>query len=186
MLKRLVPGTLALALVLLAAPAALAAPKGNHEFELSVLSSPPEMVTGDDALVPLEVPKNVPLHKAKVFVNGDDVTSTLELDGSARTLTGLATRLHLGSNSVVADSNGRGNGRPQARLTLVNHPVTGPIFSGPQQQPFVCKTQSQGLGFPQVHNQFGTGMRLYQTPGNPATPLVGYSKDCPINTAVDF
>ena len=35
----------------------------------------------------------------------------------------------------------------------MNHPVTGPIFSGPQQQPFVCKTQTQGLGFPQVDNQ---------------------------------
>ena len=38
--------------------------------------------------------------------------------------------------------------------------MTGPIFSGPQQQPFVCKTQTQaGLGFPQVDNQAGVGMR---------------------------
>ena len=69
--------------------------------------------------------------------------------------------LDLGANTLFADSNGRGNGRPTASLTLVNHPVTGPIFSGPQQQPFVCKTPDAGaLGFPQVDNQDGIGMRL--------------------------
>src|SRR5207237_3237908 len=28
-----------------------------------------------------------------------------------------------------------------AKLTVVNHPITGPIFSGPQEQPFVCMTE---------------------------------------------
>jgi Tannase-like family of unknown function (DUF6351) len=186
MATRLASAALTLALALMVAPAALAGHE-SHEFDLQVLSSPPEMVTGGDALVRLTIPKTVPLHKAKLLVNGKDVTSTLELDGSARTLTGMVTGLQLGPNSVVADSNGRGNGRPQAELTLVNHPVTGPIFSGPQQQPFVCKTQTQaGLGFPEVDNQVGTGMRLYQTPGDQSTPLIGWSKDCSVKTVVDF
>ena len=183
--KRLVWAALAFALALAAAPAALAGHR-THDFDLRVLSSPPSMVTGGDALVRLRIPRTVPLHKAKLFLNGEDVTSTLELDESARTLTGLVTGLHLGANSLFADSNGNGQGRPTASLTLVNHPVTGPIFSGPQQQPFVCKTQTQGLGFPQVDNQVGTGMRLFQTPGNPSTPLIGWSKDCTVNTVVDF
>ena len=64
---------------------------------------------------------------------------------------------------------------PTAQLVVRNHPVSGPIFSGEQQQPFVCKTQTQeGLGFPQVDNQAGIGMRLFQTPGNPATPVIGW------------
>ena len=29
-------------------------------------------------------------------------------------------------------------------------------------------------------------MRLYQTPGNPATPPIGWSKDCSVDTVVDF
>ena len=29
-------------------------------------------------------------------------------------------------------------------------------------------------------------MRLFQTPGNPATPLIGWSKDCTVNTVVDY
>jgi hypothetical protein len=125
----------ALVVALVAAPAALAGHHHGHhghDFQLRVLSSPPDMVTGDNALVRLRIPRTVPLHKAKLLVNGKDVTSTLELDSWKRTLTGLVTGLRLGANSVVAESNGHGHGRPSARLTLVNHPVTGPIFSGPQ------------------------------------------------------
>ena len=36
----------------------------------------------------------------------------------------------------------------RARLTVVNHPITGPVFSGPHEQPFVCETEAAGLGAP--------------------------------------
>ena len=32
--------------------------------------------------------------------------------------------------------------RPAAQLPLVNFAVTGPIFSGPQEQPFICESQT--------------------------------------------
>jgi hypothetical protein len=145
------------------------------------------MVAGGDALVQVTVPRSVPMHKATVLVNGADVTATLDRDDAARTYTGLVAGLRLGDNTLTADSNGRGNGRPRSSLTLVNHPVTGPIFSGPQQQPFVCKTQTQaGLGFPQVDNHAGIAMRLFQTPGDPGTPTIGWSKDCTVDTVVDY
>jgi hypothetical protein len=182
MRRRLVWFTLACAAALAVAGTASANPEKH--FQLRVLSSPPSMVTGGDALVAVTLPRNVPAAKAIVLVNGTDVTSTLELDDSARTLTGMVTGLRLGPNALVADSPSKS--RVRAELTLVNHPVTGPIVSGPQQQPFVCKTQTQGLGFPQVDNQDGIGMRLFQTPGNPATPLVGWSKDCTAPTVVDY
>ena len=184
MAKRLLFAALVFGLVLGGGPSLAAT---THDFELEVLSSPATMVTGGDALVRLTIPRTVPLHKATVSVNGTDVTSTLELDAAARTLTGMVSGLRLGANTLSADSNGRGRGRPTASLTLVNHLTTGPIFSGPQQQPFVCKTQTQaGLGFPKVDNQLGIGMRLFQTPGNPSTPLIGWSKDCSVDTVVDF
>ena len=40
-----------------------------------------------------------------------------------------------GANVVTAR-----NGRAGARLTITNHPVGGPIFSGPQVQPWICAT----------------------------------------------
>ena len=74
--------------------------------------------------------------------------------------------------SVAATANGRGHGRPAAQLTLVNHPISGPIFSGPQQQPFVCTTARATfdgrrlLGQPLVDNQ----ERTSASPSPPRTP----------------
>jgi Tannase-like family of unknown function (DUF6351) len=185
MRKRLIWALLVLVGALTTASAAPTAT--THDFELRVLSSPASMVTGGDALVQLAIPRTVPLHKATVSLNGEDVTSTLTLDPEARTLTGMVSGMDVGANRLFADSNGQGMGRPTAELTLVNHPTTGPIFSGPQQQPFVCKTQTQeGLGFPLVDNQAGIGMRLFQTPGDSTSPTIGWSKDCSVNTVVDF
>ena len=118
------------------------------------------MVTGGDALVEVSVPRTVPMHQATVLLNGSDITSTLQRNDANRTYTGMVTGLQLGANTLFVDSNGRGNGRPTASVTLTNHPVTGPIFSGPQQQPFVCKTQTASLGFPLVDNQEGVGMQI--------------------------
>jgi Tannase-like family of unknown function (DUF6351) len=175
---------LALACAAAATGAPTAAANPEKKFQLAVLSSPPGMVTGGDALVQVTLPRNVAADRATVLVNGTDVTATLELDRKADTLTGMVTGLRLGPNSLVADSPHKDGVR--AELTLVNHPVTGPIFSGPQQQPFVCKTHTQGFGFPQVDNQDGVGMRLFQTPGDPSTPTIGWSKDCTAPTVVDY
>jgi hypothetical protein len=89
MRKRLVWALLALVGALTTASAAPTATA--HDFELRVLSSPASMVTGGDALVKVTIPRNVPLHKATVSLNGDDVTSTLTLDPEARTLTGMVS-----------------------------------------------------------------------------------------------
>ena len=172
-MKRTVLAAVVAVAAIAAAPALGAA---THDFEIEVLSSPADMVTGGDALVQVSIPRTVPLHKATVSLNGNDITGTLELDAAARTLTGMVTGLQLGDNTLHADSNGQGNGRPTADLTLKNHPVTGPIFSGPQQQPFVCKTVSQGLGAPLADNQAGVGMPV----------AGGWSKDCSANTIVEF
>jgi hypothetical protein len=84
MRKHLVWALLALVGVLATASAAPTAT--THDFELRVLSSPASMVTGGDALVRVTIPRTVPLHKATVSLNGEDVTSTLTLDAEARTL----------------------------------------------------------------------------------------------------
>ena len=35
-----------------------------------------------------------------------------------------------------------------AQLTVVNHPITGPVLYSPHQTPFICETQASGLGAP--------------------------------------
>jgi hypothetical protein len=83
-------------------------------------------------------------------LNSEDVTTSLRTDIKTRTLTGLLPGLTDGANVVVATA-----GSSTARLTLVSHPIAGPVFSGPHEQPFACETdrfklRSGGtLGLPQ-------------------------------------
>ena len=73
----------------------------------------------------------------KLTLNGADATARLKADASGRSLTGLVDRAHAGIEH--ADGNRAEEGRRRSS-TVVNHPITGPLFSGPQEQPFVCMT----------------------------------------------
>jgi len=106
-------------------------------FDVTVLSSPAEYVSGDDARLVVEVPRGQ-LDKVIISVDGRDVTDAFAPSGPS-TLEGVVDGLELGDNLVeVRPANSRG--RALASVTLTNHPITGPIFSGPQQDPFLCST----------------------------------------------
>ena len=85
----------------------------------------------------------------------------------------------LGKNTV----NVRVGGRREARLELTNHPTTGPIFSGPQQRPFVCETEAAGLGVPLDGNCSAPTVVTYvykstaPAPAGTATDLVGAGRE---------
>jgi hypothetical protein len=149
------PGIVAMtfALVgLVTAPAAFATDRHSdrdhkgHDFRIETLSTKPELVSGGDVLVRIAVPRSVSMSKARVELNGRNVTGAFRADTKARTLTGLVTGLKLGKN--VLEVSASGHGGPSERLTLTNHSITGPIFSGPHQTPFVCTTTRYGLGAP--------------------------------------
>ena len=72
--------------------------------------------------------------------------------------------LRLGENRVTVYD----RWRPVAALELKNHPLEGPIFSGPHQRPLVCKTIQAGLGEPVVDNQSGDGFRVLAADGSTA------------------
>ena len=108
-----------------------------QQLDIRVLSGRPEMVSGGSALVQLSGP---PLDGVHVLLNGKDVTGAFR-PGRPGTLMGRVEDLKLGANVVEAKAGGS-----RARLRLVNHPIAGPVFSGPHQQPFVCQTEFSGLG----------------------------------------
>lgn len=118
----------------------------SKTFDVEVLSSPADMVSGGNALVRIDVPKNVPPHKVRVAVDGRDVTDAFSSAGDERVLLGVVDGLELGDNELQVRSNGKGKGRPSADLTLVNHPITGPVFSGPHIQLYCTAATSWGLG----------------------------------------
>src|SRR5882672_9594137 len=87
-------------------------------FEIVTLSNRADLISGGDALVEVRVPKTVPLHQVTLWLNGRNVTSTFGTDPAARTMRGVVTGLETGPNDFLADSNGRGLGRPRASLTI--------------------------------------------------------------------
>lgn len=115
------------------------------------------MVSGDDVLLQVDVPAGSDPAKVSVLLNGFDVTGKFRAKTGENALIGLMDKseakytLATGSNLVVARyDTDKGSGE----LTLSNHAVSGPVFSGPHERPFVCETASfvlpdgSGLGSP--------------------------------------
>lgn len=158
---------------LFAVPVAQAKPaKDKPNFDIVTLSNRADLISDGNALVEITVPHNVPLHQVKVLLNGDtDVTAAFRTDAAARTMRGVVTGLKVGTNELVADSNGRGNGRPRAMLIITNHPRGGPVLLGAQTQPWVCATPtgSPAVGDIPATNPSGLSTFAVDTQCNIAT-----------------
>jgi hypothetical protein len=109
-------------------------------FEIRTLSNRADLISDGDALVEVRVPKNVPMHKVTLTLNGANADAAFVADADARTLRGVLHGLVIGDNLFVADANGLGKGRPWASLTITNHPRGGPVLLGSQTTPWVCAT----------------------------------------------
>jgi hypothetical protein len=127
------------ALVLI--PGAWAGPAGNGGLpSIQVLSNQPNLVSGDDALVQVVLPARIAPSTVRVSVDGRDVTSAFGVRPDGRYL-GVVGGLAAGANDVMATMR---NG-PTVHLTITSHPSGGPVFAGPQVQPWLCTTVT---GFP--------------------------------------
>lgn len=107
---------------------------------ITVLSNRANLISGGDALI--EISPALP-GDSVVTLDGADVTSTFVLGSEGRTM-GLLTGMDVGPSVLTvthADASG-------ATIRIENHPVEGPIFSGPHLQPWDCTTQANGLGAP--------------------------------------
>lgn len=113
----------------------------GQEFALRAVSSRADTVSGDDALVQLSAP---PSSTWVAQLNGQDVTASFHPTERSKTLLAVLSGLQEGKNAVEI----RVNGTMKARLELLNHPSSGPVFSGPHQQPFICQNEANGLGAP--------------------------------------
>lgn len=122
-----------------------AGPLAAGEFEVAVLSTRAETVTAGDALVGVRGLDE--RDRVRVTLDGSDVTEAFAFDDDG-VFVGLVDGLDLGVNEVVVVAEHPDHGRRAAALPITNHPVTGPVFSGPHQEPFFCETVASGLGEP--------------------------------------
>ncbi|MGI8662120.1 MAG: DUF6351 family protein [Acidimicrobiales bacterium] len=114
------------------------------QLELATTSTRPSLVTGGDARV--RVSGAASDDTVTISRDGVDVTSAFEPFGSA--LEGVVTDLVVGVNRVTASATGPTYGTREATLEILNHPIAGPVISGPHQVPFICQTERAGMGPP--------------------------------------
>ena len=156
-----------------AAPAP-AAPAPAGDLRLEVLSGRADLVSGGDAYLRVVLPPGATAKGLRVDDDGRDVTGAFR-GGTDAVVTGLS----LGRNvlrAVLPD--GRG-----ARLVLTGAPLGGPVFSGPQIQPWTC---SEGAKDAQCNRPptyafsykpvRGTGLQPYD-PAAPASDVAMTTTD---------
>jgi Tannase-like family of unknown function (DUF6351) len=151
----------ALLVLLLVPQTTFAEPGGSRRLTVTILSGHADTVTGGDALVRVEASREVSLRGIEVRVGGRDVTGAFRPDPDVHGLTALVDGLRRSTIRATAP------GARAATLTVVDHPITGPVFSGPHEQPFVCETET--FAVPVLG-------------GNLGAPL---DRDCSIATRVD-
>jgi hypothetical protein len=106
---------------------------GRKAPTVEVLSNRADLVSDGQALVGIGLPQGRRLADLRVALGSRDVTAAFAVRAGGR-VQGLVTGLALGRNTLTATVRGAG----RARLTITNHPNGGPLFSGPQLQPWGC------------------------------------------------
>ena len=109
-------------------------------LRITTVSTKPDLVSGDDVLIAVS---GVPAGAVPVLsVDGADRAGALAAIDKG-VWSGLIDGLARGSSTITVEAGGR-----SGRLEVVSHSITGPVLSGPQQQPYACTTVENGLGDP--------------------------------------
>jgi len=113
----------------------------EQDIKLRAVSTQPWLVTGGDVLVEASLSSEIDPTELSVTLNGRDVGSSFRQTAPA-TLQALLTDLPEGDSTLVVGLN-RSSSSENLReiLTLSNYPQSGPIISGPHEQPYVCQTE---------------------------------------------
>lgn len=105
-----------------------------------VLSNRADLISGGDALIEVLMPAGAEVSKLRVLLNGEDVSEQFALRPNGRVMAQLKG-LNLGNNTLTATN---GNS-PTASIAIVNHPNGGPVFAGPQPQPWRCSNTAKAI-----------------------------------------
>jgi hypothetical protein len=114
---------------------------GGEELTVTALSTRPEIVSGGDVLVQVTGAAE-DVEELAVTADGEEVSSSFQRTDDGP-FVGLVSGLPDGESVIEVRA-----GDATGTLTVTNHPVTGPVFSGPHLEPFACTTEQNGLGAP--------------------------------------
>ena len=146
--------------------------------KLRLLSSDARFVSGGDARIHVTASPGQ-RDKLELWLNGARIQAAMQEVSNG--LEGVVSGLRLGDNLLEVKHRSSSNVRDA--ITLTNHPITGPMFSGPQQTPFVCTTIQGAVGRqPLVDSATPSGYRVTNAQGQ----LIGYSRNCSIDSFVSY
>ena len=175
-LSRPVRVAVAAAVLIAVGPAvsAVAAPPASSGLAIRVLSNRADLISGGDALVELQLPQG--RMTPTVVLDGRDVSKAFGLRPNGR-YQGLVSGMRLGSNTLVARAAGH-----SASVVITNHPNGGPVFSGPQIQPWTCqatakdKQCNEPASYAFQYMSTGGSLKAYD-PANPPSDVAATTTD---------
>ncbi|MEX2334885.1 MAG: DUF6351 family protein, partial [Pseudohongiella sp.] len=144
-------------------------------LHLSVVSSAPDQVSGGNVLLKVTSPAESEL----MFIANGQQLYVRRQESADNDLLVLLEGLQTGANQVTVTNPA---GDELGSIELVNHPITGPMFSGPQQYPFVCSSVLEWGVQPLVDHDEPWGFPVYDDQGT----VTGYSKDCSIEPIIEY
>jgi len=148
-------------------------------LQMQIISSAPDQVSGGDVLIAVSG-ENAPdsLETIAFQVNGQATAPDNFYLRNGR-LEVLIAGLRNGENEISLSNSG---GDLLDSVAVTNYPITGPMFSGPQQYPFVCSSVLEWNVQPLVDHQEASGFPVLDSNGE----VIGYSKDCSVETFVEY
>jgi Tannase-like family of unknown function (DUF6351) len=172
-------GLVGVLLVPLVAVPADAAKHRKPPLSISVLSGRADLVSGGSALVAINLPRS-DAKRVKVTLGHRNVTKSFAIRKDGR-FEGLVKGLALGRNVLQATLHSGW----AARITLINHPNGGPVFSGPQLEPWICqqgakdKKCNQKTSFKYVYMSSNPAKQGFQSydPSNPPSDVAKTKTD---------
>src|SRR3954453_4045316 len=163
------------ALLLTSVSASAATPHAS----ISVLSSRANLVSGHSAFVRIDFSRARDVKGAKVKVGKRSVRGAFAKSGSRR-LEGVVRGLRTGPNLLTVTVPGGGS-----RITLTDHPIGGPVFTGPQLKPWKCQQGArdakcnQPASFSYVYKSSDSSKSGFQSydPKNPPSDVANTNTD---------
>lgn len=107
---------------------------GGEALSLQTVGNRADLISGGQALVRVHLPKAASPDDARLSLNGNALDGALQPAPDGDGYLVLVSGLSDGKNQLVA----RAGGKAMA-LDITNHPNGGPVFSGPQIQPWTCR-----------------------------------------------
>lgn len=143
------------------------------EAPMRLLSSAPQQVSGGS--VRIEIRANAAERaRLELLLNGRIVMSPKPTPDGER-LEGVIEGLVDGANRLELRHRERGT---LQTLALLNHPITGPMFAGPKQEPFVCTVDTELGVEPRVDSDDPRYFAVRGPARNGAGRIIGYSRHC--------